>query len=271
MDRRLLSGFLILISVLCSLAACSKEKEHFEYVVLLGEDSSEIEEFPEADILVIDGEYFSAEDLTYLREKGVKKIYSYLNIGSLENFRKYYDTFLEDTLGTYDNWPEERWIDVSEKEWQDFMIARAGELEQKGFDGFFVDNTDVYDQYPGEEIYEGICRILMELQYLDKDVIINGGDVFVTRYIESGEECGHIFDGVNQEEVYTSYDFEKNKCGISTKEVRAYMKDYLELVSENGYEVYTLEYATDAGVKRAAKEYAAENGWICYVADRIEL
>ena len=124
MDRRLLSGFLILISVLCSLAACSKEKEHFEYVVLLGEDSSEIEEFPEADILVIDGEYFSAEDLTYLREKGVKKIYSYLNIGSLENFREYYDTFLEDTLGPYDNWPEERWIDVSENGWICYVADR---------------------------------------------------------------------------------------------------------------------------------------------------
>lgn len=271
MYRRLLSSFLILISVLCSLAACSKEKEHFEYVVLLGEDSSEIEDFPETDILVIDGEYFSAEDLTCIRKKGVKKIYSYLNIGSLENFREYYDTFLEDTLGTYDNWPEERWIDVSEKEWQDFMIAKAGELERKGVDGFFVDNADVYYQYPREEIYEGICRILTELQCLDKDVIINGGDVFVTKYIESGQEYGHIFGGVNQEEVYTSYDFEKNECGLSTKETRAYMKDYLGLVSENGYEVYTLEYATDDRVKKAAMEYAAANGWICYVADRIEL
>ena len=76
-----------------------------DYLVLLGEEPSHIEDFPNCDVLVIDGEYFSAEDVKYIRTKGVKKIYSYFNIGSLENFRDYYDTFSEGTLGGYENWP----------------------------------------------------------------------------------------------------------------------------------------------------------------------
>ena len=138
----------ILLTLLCLLlflTACSgKEKEHMDYLVLLGEEPSHIEAFPDCGVLVIDGEYFSAEDVKYLRAKGVKKIYSYFNIGSLENFRDYYDTFSESTLGEYENWPEEKWMDVSDESWQRFLLESAEQIAQKGFDGLFVDNTEVY-------------------------------------------------------------------------------------------------------------------------------
>ena len=113
-----------------------------EYVVLIGEDNENLDRFPCADVLVIDGEYFTAEDVAYLKNRGVKTIYSYLNIGSIESFRDCYEEYSEYTLGEYENWPDEKWIDVSQEEWRNYIISKGNELSDKGFDGFFVDNVD---------------------------------------------------------------------------------------------------------------------------------
>lgn len=42
----------------------------------------------------------------------------------IQKIREYYDTFLKDTLEPYDNWPEERWIDVSENGWICYVADR---------------------------------------------------------------------------------------------------------------------------------------------------
>lgn len=245
------------------------KKNNMEYVVLLGEDSSNIDKFPIADIMVIDGEFYSNEDLKYLRDKGAKEIFSYLNIGSIENFRDYYEEYSEYILGEYENWPDEGWIDVSNEKWQKFVIERAQTLAKKGFDGFFVDNTDIYYQYQNKEIYQGLVEILKNLKNFDKEVIINGGDTFVQKYIKSGND--KIFDGVNQENVYTLYDFSKKEYNVNSVEDREYWHEYLEFVSENGYDVFVLEYATDIKIIKGAIEFCESNGWICYISDNIEL
>ena len=131
-----------------SSAGPSDEAE--KYVVLIGEDSEIIEELSDIDLLVIDAEYFSQNDIARLRENGIRETYSYINIGSIESFRSYDTDFEKYTLGAYENWPEEKWIDVSAPEWQACTASRVDALVQKGVDGFFVDNTDVYYNYPQE-------------------------------------------------------------------------------------------------------------------------
>lgn len=265
--------YIVLFIFFClSITACNQRKiEQNEYSVLLGEDASDIENFPMTEIMVIDGEYFTAEDLTYLRKKGVKKIYSYLNIGSVEEFRTYYDEYSDETLGDYENWPEEHWVDVSSEKWQSFITERADVLVQKGFDGFFIDNADVYYRYQMDDIYNGIVQILKNLKVFHKDIIINGGDTFVTRYLESDERNNQLFNGVNQENVYTSYDFSKELMGKNTSEERAYFEAYLEMVSKRNIKVYVLEYAKSGRVIRDAQINAQNHGWTCYVADNIQL
>lgn len=142
-------------------------------MVLIGEDSSIVKKISNVDLLIIDADYFTADEIEALKENNVKEIYSYLNIGSIEEFRSYYEEYEDFTLGEYDNWDEERWMDVSSKEWQEFVLKKADELSKKGIDGFFVDNTDVFYVYPDDEIYKGILTILSEINKTDKGVIIN--------------------------------------------------------------------------------------------------
>ena len=79
---------------------------------------------------------------------------------------------------------------------------------QKGVDGFFVDNTDVYYNYPQESIYDGILTILDYMDHTGRKIMINGGDCFVKKYLTT--EKNVLIDGVNQENVFTAYDFSKD-------------------------------------------------------------
>ncbi len=80
----------------------------FDYGVFLSVDNSDLSLFKDYQTIVIDAAYFEKEDIQKLKESG-HTVYTYINIGSIENFRPYYETF-----------------------------------KVKGVDGYFVDNCDVY-------------------------------------------------------------------------------------------------------------------------------
>lgn len=262
---------LVLILSTALLSACSDDSSDGaeKYVVLIGEDSDITDKLSGIDLLVIDAEYFSQNDITRLRENGVREIYSYINIGSIESFRSYDTDFEKYTLGAYENWPEEKWIDVSAPEWQAYTASRADSLVQKGVDGFFVDNTDVYYNYPQECIYDGILTILDYMDHTDKKILINGGDCFVKKYLTT--EKNVLIDGVNQENVFTAYDFSKDVYTKNDQSTREYYTEYLDLAMSHGCAAYTLEYATDPTIRRQAATYAGKHGYICYISDNIGL
>lgn len=268
---KIVSKILSLMILSGVLLGCANEKKEVQnrYAVLIGEGPTVIEQIDEVDTLVIDAEYFSKDEIMQLKEQGVHEIYSYLNIGSLEKFRDYYDEYEPYALGAYENWPDEQWMDVSRAEWQELIASKVDELIDKGVDGFFMDNADVYELYPSQEAYDGIVRILRYVKSKDKNIMINGGYQFVKEYFESGEKS--LFDGVNQESIYTEYDFIKNCCIKNDEENREFFTEYLDLVLENDCKAYVLEYATDPDIRKEANEYAFEHGYICYISENIEL
>ena len=262
---------LVLILSTALLSACSDDSSDGaeKYVVLIGEDSDITDKLSDIDLLVIDAEYFSQNDIARLRENGVREIYSYINIGSIESFRSYDTDFEKYTLGAYENWPEEKWINVSAPEWQACTASRVDSLVQKGVDGFFVDNTDVYYNYPQECIYDGILTILDYMDHTGGKILINGGDSFVKKYLTT--EKNVLIDGVNQENVFTAYDFSKDVYTKSDQSTREYYTEYLDLAMSHGCTAYTLEYATNPAIRRQAAAYAGKHGYICYISDNIGL
>ena len=262
---------LVLILSTALLSACSDDSsdEAEKYVVLIGEDSDITDKLSDIDLLVIDAEYFSQNDIARLRENGIREIFSYINIGSIESFRSYDTDFEKYTLGAYENWPEEKWIDVSAPEWQACTASRVDSLLQKGVDGFFVDNTGVYYNYPQECIYDGILTILDYMDHTGGKILINGGDCFVKKYLTT--EKNVLIDGVNQENVFTAYDFSKDVYTKSDQSTREYYTEYLDLAMSHGCTAYTLEYATNPAIRRQAAAYAGKHGYICYISDNIGL
>lgn len=244
--------------------------EENDYGVFLNADASSLKQLKNYDLIVIDAQYFTKSDIELLHQNGTK-IYTYLNIGSIENFREYYTTYEKLTIGRYEHWDEEKWVDVADPDWQKFMEQLSQELFEKGVDGFFIDNCDVYYYAPRESIFEGLTAILQNIMTFDKAVIINGGDTYVTEYRERYGTIDHIMTGVNQESVWSAIDFDKGTFYEQTKETRDYYCNYLEACQADGMDVYLLEYTTDKKLIQKIKKYCNEHDFHFYVSNSLEL
>ena len=247
-----------------------KTLEKIDYGVFLNADASSLERFKKYDLIVIDAQYFTKKDIESLHQNGTK-VYTYLNIGSVENFREYYKTYEKFTIGKYEHWDEEKWVDVSVPAWQKFIEQLSKKLFEKGVDGFFIDNCDVYYYAPRKSIFEGLTAILQNIMTLKKAVIINGGDTYVTKYRERYGAVDHIMTGVNQESVWSGIDFDKGTFNEQTRETREYYSKYLEACKADGMEVYLLEYTTDEKLIQKIKKYCKDKNFHFYISNSLEL
>ena len=264
---------IILIVLACCTGIAGAEEAHtfkYPYGVFLS-ICENIEQFADYEIVVIDAQYYPKEELDAFRSKG-HKVFSYINVGSLEDFRDYYDEYKDLSLGAYEHWEEEVWVDVSQKRWQDFMLndIAAGLLE-KDIDGFFVDNCDVYYVHPKKEILEGLTVIMKGLKATGKKVIINSGDTFLDTYCEQGGKWDDVISGINQESVFSTILWDEGKFGTAEPEDHEYFVSYIDRYGSQGAEIYLLEYTIDEELVKEIKAFCEERGYTYYVADSIEL
>jgi len=236
------------------------------YGVLIGAQPQAVLAAQPYSIVVIDAEYYMAEEIEFLHERG-QEVWAYINIGALENFRTYYEEFADDVLGPYEGWDEEYWMDVSETSWQQHIEELAMTCAGLGIDGLFLDNADVYNEYPTDEIYQGLKSILELTEPLTDTITLNGGDTFVERYLAEG---GSAVDAVNQEGVFGTFDEDGNLIRQDAA-VSVYYRTYLERCRENGLETYLVEYTEDEAVVAEIEAYCVETGSRCYISASKEL
>ena len=274
-SKGIISAFcaIILIVLTCCTGLAGAEQAptfKYPYGVFLS-ICENIEQFADYEIVVIDAQYYPKEELDAFRSKG-HKVFSYINIGSLEDFRDYYDEYKDLSLGAYEHWEEEVWVDVSQKRWQDFMLndIAAGLLE-KDIDGFFVDNCDVYYVHPKQEILEGLTVIMKGLKATGKKVIINSGDTFLDAYCEQGGKWDDVISGINQESVFSTILWDEGTFGTAEPEDHEYFVSYIDRYGSQGAEIYLLEYTVDEELVKEIKAFCEERGYTYYVADSIEL
>ena len=262
---KVLSLILIFSTVACSTRTKS------EYGVYISDTYDELPANVSCDTLAIDAQYYNAKEILKLKESN-GTVLSYLNIGSIETFRDYFKDYESLILGKYENWEEEYWINVADKAWQNFIVNDlASALIDKGVDGFFIDNTDVYYNYPSQEIYDGITKILTSLKAKDMLVYINGGDTYVTKYLKENGNLDVVLDGVNQESVFTTIDWDNNTFNENNEETKEYYLEYLSSVASDGKQVFILEYTDDLELTQKIKSKGAELGYKIYVSDSVEL
>ena len=151
------------------------------------------------------------------------------------------------------------------------MGKLSKKLLKKGVDGFFIDNCDVYDYAKTKKNFKGLAKILKNIKRLGKGVMINGGDVFVTKYRKTYGSAKDIMTAVNQESVWSSIRFETSTFGKQPNDVRKYFSDYVQKCKKDGMEVYLLEYTKDKKLIRKIKQYCRKNKFHYYISDSIEL
>ena len=242
----------------------------YKYGVFLSV-TSDLEQLSDYKTVVIDAQYFSKEEIDSFKSKG-HKVYSYINVGSIEDFRSYFNEYKDLTLGKYENWDEEYWVDVSDPKWQSFMKDEMiPSLLAKDIDGFFVDNCDVYYHYPKAKILDGLAEILHAMTVTQKAVLINGGDTFLDAYCNGGGAWDHVCTGINQETVFSRIIWDKNKFGTAKKADKKYFKSYIERYAKKGADIYLLEYTTDRKLVSTIRKYCKKKKFGYYISDSIEL
>ena len=233
---------------------------HGRYGVFLGIEGDEIYKLDAYDTVVIEPEEFTAAQVSGLKSKG-KTVLAYLNVGAIEKNRYYYDTFKSITLGSYDGWPNERWINVANPNWQNFVVnTLAKKYLSMGFQGFYVDNLDVYYHYETSAIYNGCLSVLKRLKAFNRIVMVNGADVLVRKLIAAGTVKNYL-NVVNQEEVFSTNDGDVQ----DDYETQDYM-EYLALAKRAGLKCCLLEYGTSSTVLSRIQAYANSNGFYYYYA-----
>lgn len=241
-----------------------------DYGVFLGLDASGIDKITDYQTVVIDAQYFSKDDIRYLKKQGCV-VFSYLNVGSIEKFRGYYDRYSKLAIGDYENWEDEKWMDVSEAKWQKFLESLERKLLKKGIDGFFVDNCDVYYEYPQKKIFKGLTTILKNLMSSGKPVIVNGGDVYVMEYKAHHGNLSEIMTGVNQETVWSKINFDTGGFSKQRPKDRKYFQKYVEACGREGLTVYLLEYTESRQLKERIEKYCRKWRFHYYISESLEL
>ena len=157
---------------------------------------------------------------------------------------------------------------------QDLILKDiAPALLEKGVDGFFADNCDVYWVHPEEQIPDGPAVIMKGLMQTGKKVIINGGDTFLDAWCEQKGPWNDVITGINQESVFSTIlrDEGDNVFGTAEGEDHEYFLSYITRYGDQGAEIFLLEYSKDSELIKAIRQFCEVHGYLYYVSDSIEL
>ena len=279
---RKINLFFSLISAIMFLSCkstTSTKDDNTSYGVFLGISSDDLkdsrtgheleERILSYDTIVIDAQEVSEDYIRSWKNSG-HKVFSYINTGALEDYRDYYEDYKDLCLEVYTNWEDECWVDVTAPKWQTFMQELASRLAASGIDGFFVDNADVYYHHKEDSFFEALCTITSGFRKILPEVIINGGDTFVSRLIKEGKTS--CISGVNQECVFSTIkDYKKDIFAAQDAEETEYFTQYLADCKAAKLSVYLLEYTKDQKLVDSIVSYCKQEGFKYYVSSKVDL
>lgn len=133
---------------------------------------------PQNGLIVIEPEDYTSAEVAALKQHA--KVLAYLSVGSVSDERSYYKELKPYTLRKLDDWPHERYLDLRQPAVRDWLQKRARDLKRRGFDGFWLDNLDVYEEYRSTDMFNAMTLTLHAIKALGGYVMVNGGMVYLT-------------------------------------------------------------------------------------------
>lgn len=156
------------------------------------------------DRLVLEPENIQPHELVELKRNGTIA-YSYLSIGEVGEHRNWFDRVpLSAVVGTNGDW-NSKLMDLADPSWQRFVLQRAAELAQRGYEGLFLDTMDSYQLFVISEadrraqqtaLANLVARI--KTQYPQLSIITNRG-------FEVVDQIGPYIDAVAAESLYAGW------------------------------------------------------------------
>lgn len=211
-------------------------------------------------LLVIQPEDYKREQILALRAAGYTLL-GYLSVGSISDQRKYYSKLKLYRLSKLEDWPHEWYIDLRKGFVRDFLVNRAKELSNLGFEGWWLDNLDVYEYHKSKDMYNNIIILLKRIRAINssKYIMINGGSQFLDKLMDNDSTHKSItyINGVTQEEVYSLIkDYSgKGKFGQQKKDMHSWYKSYIKRLLRHNLQAFLLEYTKSSSLKTRIKNF----------------
>lgn len=173
------------------------------------------------------GGNFTTAQITTLKNGGKNKVISYLNLGSCENTRTYWDTvptgFVSCSAntaahaGAYSGYPDEQWMNVGNADYQKLIVEYvAPRLVAQGVDGFFFDNLEIVEHSATDTngkcdsaCSQGGLDLVRKLREKFPDLLFvmqNATSDVTRKGTTGGLAFPSLLDGISHEEVYQPYD-----------------------------------------------------------------
>lgn len=215
------------------------------------------------DLVVLDGEEATAEQVDYLRTNG-SVVLAYLSVGTIEIGRSWYSKVSRFKLELWGDWGE-YYADVSKEAYRrviDRSVSNA--MLKKGFDGLFLDNVDMITSHRKQT--EGMKLLVQALstrvKRKGKLLFTQNGDAVIgkfTRYL----------DGWNREDFTSTYSFESQTYGLVPSDEHSKIANIIQKLLRKGLLVTTTDYVAtgDSASEAQSLSQSCLFGAIPFVSD----
>ena len=223
-------------------------------------------------ILVIEPDDYKKEEVSELKKKGFK-VLAYLSIGTIEKERSWYEDYKKYKLKQLPDWPKEYYVNVRKTAWRKFLANRAATLLALGYDGLWLDNLDVYEEYKSTAMFNACLAVLQKIKGMKAYVMINGGSEWLDDAIDKKLELKNYISGYTQEEVFSlikSYSG-KGKFGKQESKQSKFYQKLLKKVKKAGPDGFLLEYTRDSDLKKTIKDFCEKNKMSCCISGDVNL
>lgn len=134
---------------------------------------------PQSGFVAIEPEDYTMAEVKAIKKAG-GKVLAYLSVGSVSDERPYYKTLKPYQLKRLEDWPHERYIDLRRAAVREWCQKQAKMYRGAGYDGWWLDNIDVYEEYKSTTMFNAIVATLRAIKAVGGYVMINGGSAFLT-------------------------------------------------------------------------------------------
>lgn len=225
-------------------------------------------------LVAVEFDDYTADEIKKLKATGAT-VLAYLSVGTAEKDRPAAWEKLKDyAMKQLEDWPEEYYLDLRQTGARKYVIQRAIELQNKGADGFWADNIDLYEEYPSTEMYNAITAVLDAIHFGITN--INGGMAYLDKAMDKDgskyQGIGNV-DIVTQEEVFsriTSYKGD-GEFSVQTEKQSSEYQNHLKRAARHKMIPALLEYTKDSRIKDKIRAFCAETGALACVSDKVNL
>ncbi len=220
------------------------------YAVYYGKDPAEAEKLVNFDLAIVQPTLPDAL-LKLLKKAGVKVV-AYLSIGEAEPGHLVPKEWI---LGQNPNWGS-YFVDARQPGWQEWVLGKAKEYLDRGFDGLFLDTLDTADLFP--EVGPGLVALVKRLRQGFPEAIL-----IQNRGFRLLPETAQALDAVMYENFSSMYDFKSGRYVAVEGDPSPVLP-----FARRGLVVLAMDYALPEEQDLLVRDYqrAREFGFVPYVS-----